>query len=314
MKQIQSLMPTFFGFWRHRKKLFFATRFWVSIYAFLLVILSFKLFELPLPWPTILLTSLSFSLLSASIQIVNDYHDRKNDQKKGKVFAANNASLILNFWLIINLATAGLLMAVYLISPKLSIFCLLIWLLGISYSFVQKILIVQNLIVAICGGLPILSGGVFYGRLELKSLFIFTILLAIIFVREIVKDIEDRKIDAGHKNTIPVITAQKIRSNNHIGPIKNPYFTIEHPIKKMFPDFDPEIFPSFDIAAKIIGRTSLICLLLGGWGFVTFFGMIGIIIMLALVLNRPDHYIQTAKQFINLIIAMLVLSIFIDKI
>ena len=208
MKALHCIVPTFFELWSRRKGLLGATRPLVSLYVFLLTILSFSLYG-NMPWVLATVTALCLGIVSASIQVFNDYRDRKHDTMKGKNFASQNATPLFDFWLLISSLAIVPLIHILEINSKLGIFCIIIWGLGILYSFLQKLFIVQNIIVALCASLPAFCGHMHYGEPNFKdrSFFLFILLFAIIFVREVIKDIQDRKVDGGYKHTLPVMTA-----------------------------------------------------------------------------------------------------------
>jgi len=305
METLQGIFPSFFGFWIHKKNLFLASRSLVSLYASLLTILSFSFYD-RLPWIFALTTALCFGVISASIQVFNDYQDRNHDIKKGKTFAYQNAALLFDFWLLISSLGIIPMIVISEISTKVTILCAATWGLGILYSFLQKFFIGQNIIVALCASLPALCGQVFYGKpdIDYQSSLIFLLLLALAFVREVVKDIQDRKVDKGYKHTLPALTADCTRPDDTFRVLKPPYLRITIPIETVFPGFLPEIFPTVHAISLIVGWASLLCFGLGMWGIPTFFMMVGIVMMFQLVLRNPDRFVLYAKNFIDATIIM----------
>ena len=305
MKTLQSVLPTLFGLWFYKKNLLFTTRPLVSLYASLLTILSFSFYG-RLPWIFTLTVALCFGVISASIQVFNDYQDRNHDIKKGKTFAYQNAVLLFDFWLLISSLGIIPMMAISEISVRVAILCAAIWGLGILYSFLQKFFIGQNTIVALCASLPALCGNTFYGRPDIgyRSSFVFLLFLAIVFVREVVKDIQDRRVDKGYKHTLPVLTADCTRPDDTFRVFKPPYPRITIPIETAFPGFLPEIFSTVHAISLIVGWASLLCFGLGVWGIPMFFMMIGIVMIFQLVLRNPDRFILPAKNFIDATIIM----------
>lgn len=300
MKILQIVFPSFFGFWFRKKNLLLATRPLVSIYASLLTILSFSFYG-RLPWIFALTVALCFALISASIQVFNDYQDRNHDIKKGKTFAHHNSALLFDFWLLISSFAVIPIIVISEISANVAILCAIVWGLGILYSFLQKFFIAQNIIVALCASLPALCGNAFYGRqdIEYRSPLVFLLLLAIVFVREVVKDIQDRKVDKGYKNTLPVLTADCTKRTDSFRVIKPPYPSITIPIEMAFPCFRPEIFPTIHTISLIVGWASLLCLGLGIWGVPMLFMMMGVVMMFQLVLRDPDRFVSPAKNFVD---------------
>lgn len=313
MKILQMAFPSFFGFWFRKKNLFLATRPIVSLYVSLLTILSFSFYG-RLPWIFSLTVALCFALISASIQTFNDYQDRNHDIKKGKTFACQNAALLFDFWLLISSLAVIPMIAISEISANGTMLCAIVWGLGILYSFLQKFFIVQNIIVALCASLPALCGNAFYGRpdIDYRSSLTFLLFLAIIFVREVVKDIQDRKVDNGYKNTLPVLTADCTKQQDSFRVIKPPYPNITIPIEMVFPGFLPEIFPTVHTISSIVGWASLLCLGLGIWGVPMFFMMMGVVMMFQLVLRNPDRFVSPAKNFIDATLIIFFVLMYID--
>ena len=290
-----------------------ATRPVVSLYVFLLAILSFSFYG-RLPWILALTVALCFALVSASIQAFNDYQDRNHDIKKGKTFAHHNPALLFDFWLLISSFAVIPMIAITEISANGAMLCAIVWVLGILYSFLQKFFIVQNIIVALCASLPALCGNAFYGRpdIDYRSSLVFLLLLAIIFVREVVKDIQDRKVDKGYKHTLPVFTADCTGPDDTFRVFKPPYPRITIPIKTAFPGFLPEIFPTVHTISLIVGWASLLCLGLGVLGIPMLFMMMGVVMMFQLVLRDPDRFVSPAKNFVDATLIIFFVLMYID--
>lgn len=310
---LRNVFPSFFGFWLHKKELLLATRPLVSLYVFLLTILSFAFYG-TVPWSLALSTALCLAVICSSIQLFNDYRDRKHDVRKGKFFALQNSRLLLDFWFLVNSAAAVSIMVVSSMSTGVAIFCAVIWVLGIAYSFLQKVFIVQNFIVALCASLPSLCGHVFYCGHDVgyRSGIIFVILLAIVFVREVIKDIQDRNIDRGWKNTLPVVTCDWTNPDDTFRILKPPYPLIIVPIEEVFPGFKPEIFPTIEMSSLVVGWFSLASLGLGPLGVIILFMMMGIVLMLQLVLRNPDRFVLSTKNFVDATILMIFALMYID--
>lgn len=141
-------------------------------------------------------------LLASSCMAQNDWRDRKHDRLKGKTFASNNGSRFLLF--VVSLWLLTCLSAIFLCVFKsestwlamLGIFC------GLIYSETKRMLIVPALTVAFTSGIPVLLAGAFPYPPILMFLFLSTVLL--ILGREILKDVDDAKYDAGYKWTLPI--------------------------------------------------------------------------------------------------------------
>lgn len=174
-----------------------------GLYAFLLALVSFGFFGWK-DWPVALLTSVVFGLLTMSIMTFNDYVDRDHDVKKGKTFARDYRDALWRFWRSEALAVLVLLTALMYIAPHVAAFCLLVWLVGLWYSFIPHWFLVQNVLVALCSGSPALCGMVNAMMWDAKSVATFTLFTALILFSEVNKDIEDHTIDIGYKSTVPV--------------------------------------------------------------------------------------------------------------
>ncbi|OGI25232.1 MAG: hypothetical protein A3E38_01975 [Candidatus Moranbacteria bacterium RIFCSPHIGHO2_12_FULL_54_9] len=174
-----------------------------GLYAFLLCLVSFGFFGWN-SWATGLFTGVVFGLLTMSIMTFNDYVDRKHDVKKGKTFARDHHDAVLKFWYQEALVLLGLLAGLACIVPHVALFCLVIWFVGLLYSFIPHWFLLQNILVAVCSGSPALCGMISAGVWDYKSLATFMLFTCLILFNEINKDIEDHKIDRGYKSTVPV--------------------------------------------------------------------------------------------------------------
>lgn len=167
----------------------------VSIPAASLVHIGYKLSGQNTDWflVTILL------IITGLVMLQNDYFDRDNDRKKGKNFAYENRNFLQIFLLI----SWSLVI--------IAIFCLFtnqrVWLvftigigIGIVYSFLRKKVLLPTITVALLSASPLfLASGLDSSlKINLFALTVFTV----IFGRETLKDIEDKDIDKGYKNTL----------------------------------------------------------------------------------------------------------------
>lgn len=174
-----------------------------GLYGLVLPIVSFRSFE-GAPWALRLTTTLSFAGLTMSIMVFNDYIDRHHDRQKGKYFASEHPQEVLTYWTRLNLATGSALLYVGYHDIGLASFCVMVWLLGLFYSFVPHWYVAQNLIVALCCGAPALCGAVWARKFDSDHLATFSLFATLLFISEVYKDIEDARIDTGYKDTIPV--------------------------------------------------------------------------------------------------------------
>ncbi|MFA6422502.1 MAG: UbiA family prenyltransferase [Candidatus Buchananbacteria bacterium] len=172
-----------------------------GIYACLVSFLGFRFCDEAMTMAC-LLTSLSFAIGTTSIMVFNDYVDRENDRKKGKVLASDYPAEVLKYHWWLGLASVLSLGSLAWFSLPVTIFCFVILIIGDLYSSLRRRVVIQNMVVALCSGAPVLCGMIFKGELEFRGLLVFITLVYLILINEIFKDIEDRKTDKGYKETI----------------------------------------------------------------------------------------------------------------
>ncbi|MFH1522419.1 MAG: UbiA prenyltransferase family protein [Patescibacteria group bacterium] len=185
------------------KQLFNTSRISTGVYAGILASVSFTFHETS-SWLMCAFTAFSYLVLTMSIMTFNDWVDRKNDRKKGKTFASEHPVTLFKYWLFLNTVTIVSLGMVALQDLKLALYCLSVWVIGTLYSYTQRLYIFQNIIVAICSGSPALAGMVHHQETTSADILTFLVFTSLIFINEVYKDIEDRKVDIGYKNTLPV--------------------------------------------------------------------------------------------------------------
>lgn len=185
------------------KQLFATGRPSTGLYAFLLSFIGFGFYE-GTPWAVRVLTSLAFGGLTMSIMAFNDWVDRENDRKKGKLFASEHPQELLQYWWQLSSVTTLALVLIVYWSVPLTLFTAIVWVIGILYSYTRRLYLVNNFIVAICSGSPALCGTVFHGEIRWVATCTFGIFMTLLFINELYKDVEDRKIDLEHKDTMPV--------------------------------------------------------------------------------------------------------------
>jgi 4-hydroxybenzoate polyprenyltransferase len=174
-----------------------------GVYAFFATLIGFGFFE-SVPWVPQMLAALGFAGITMSIMVFNDYVDRHHDRKKAKTFASEHPRELLQYWGVLNGITLGLVGMLAMWDVWTALFCVLVWVIGLLYSFIPHWFITQNAVVACCSGAPILCGTVFNRGLSKESIVTFLLLASLIFLREVYKDTEDKEIDTGYKETLPV--------------------------------------------------------------------------------------------------------------
>lgn len=185
------------------KQLFATGRPSTGLYAFLLSLISFGFYE-GTPWVVCVLTAFAFGGLTMSIMSFNDWVDRHNDRKKGKMFASEHPHELMQYWQRLSAVTALFLVPIVYWSVPLALFLAIVWVVGILYSYTRRWYLVNNVIVAVCSGSPALCGTVFHGEVRWVATCTFGIFTALIFINELYKDVEDRRTDRGYKATMPL--------------------------------------------------------------------------------------------------------------
>lgn len=83
-------------------------------------------------------------------------------------------------------------------------------LLGLITTFIQRWFFVNNFITALCAAAPALIGVVYYQEVSLPAIYLAALLFILVFVYEILCDIESRAIDVDqHKLTMPVLFGKR---------------------------------------------------------------------------------------------------------
>lgn len=194
--------------WFFKKNLLVVSRPHTFLYAFIVTIVGHKFIEIT-NWKIVLLNAFLFAVIASSIIIFNDIIDRESDFVRGKAFAFRQHRTVFVFWLIISIVAFVMAIILCFYSFKLSLFCLFIWIIGIAYSYLQKIYIIQNILVSLCSASPVLSGAIHQKNINIDIWLIFISLCLVIFSREVLKDAQHKKSDIGYKTTIPIRTENK---------------------------------------------------------------------------------------------------------
>jgi UbiA prenyltransferase family len=183
-------------------KIFATGRPLTGVYAFLLTVVSFKFFHWE-DWTVGVFTGVVFAFLTMSIMRFNDLIDGENDCRKGKTFAYEHTKPLCRFWIIEAILLVLGMLALSQWSVMLALFCAVVWIAGLLYSFIPRWYITQNVLVALCSGSPALCAMVYFGTFEVNSMATFCLFTSLIWVSEVHKDIEDRRTDVGYKTTLP---------------------------------------------------------------------------------------------------------------
>lgn len=188
-----------------KKELLGISRLHTALHAFVLTFAGYKIIGSDI-WTVGLINSVVFTLITSSIMIFNDWVDAESDFKRGKTFVYQNKKTVLLYWISLSSLTCFILTGLAFLSPKVAIFCLAIWLLGILYSYLQKVYVVQNAIVSLCTASPILCSIIYENCIDKNVVLISLSLCIIIFSREILGDMKHKESDRGYKTSIPIKT------------------------------------------------------------------------------------------------------------
>ncbi|MCK5511092.1 UbiA family prenyltransferase [Candidatus Parcubacteria bacterium] len=172
--------------WFFKKDLLVISRPHTFLYAFILTIVGHKFIEIT-NWKVVLLNAFLFAVIASSIMIFNDIVDRESDFIRGKTFAFHQHKAVFVFWLIISIVAFVVAIILCFYSFEVSLFCLFIWITGIAYSYLQKMYIIQNILVSLCSASPVLSGAIYQGDININIGLIFISLCLVILSREIDK-------------------------------------------------------------------------------------------------------------------------------
>jgi len=174
-----------------------------TIFTFFFTLSGFVMFGVEnVDWTVAILSGLSFSFLHSSIMVFNDWRDRQHDLKKEKRLAYDYPEAFFAFWQKLTIATLVCVFILGYYNTNLALFCFSILAIGLVYSFVEQIIVLNNLLVAVCGASPMLAGPVYFGNSSQTIWLWYITFFLVIFAREIVKDIEDSDIDLSYKNTL----------------------------------------------------------------------------------------------------------------
>jgi len=174
-----------------------------TIFTFLFTLAGYVMYGTEgLEWTVALLTAMSCSLLHMSIMTFNDWHDRAHDLKKGKRLAYDHPQTFFGYWAALTAVTLGVIALLAIMAPWVATFCAMVLATGLLYSYLEHIIVLNNLIVAVCGASPVLCGSVYLKTVDTKIWIWYSVFFFLVLGREMVKDIEDSKIDQGYKNTL----------------------------------------------------------------------------------------------------------------
>ena len=171
----------------------------VCFLAVLLTIVSFRLGGAQISW----LVIFAVFFISCSTMLQNDWRDKYHDGRKGKILALSHSRAFLALLLVFWTVACGLIVVVAVKNSNVGMALVAMALVGLFYSETRRIPMVPVTLVAIASGSPALLS-IVAGADGNKAWLLFFSATFIIFGREITKDIDDERIDAGYKWTIPL--------------------------------------------------------------------------------------------------------------
>ncbi len=176
----------------------------MASFAVLLAIVSLQLAGIAPLWQSLA----ALFCITVSTMLQNDWRDRAHDVRKGEVLVMEHESaflgLVVGAWLL----SAVLIVATWLVAPRLGVFLACIATVGLVYSEIRRIPFLPICLVAFTAASPALFPAV-QGVITLRGWLLYVATVFIIFAREITRDIEDAAIDPGYKWTLPVILGEQ---------------------------------------------------------------------------------------------------------
>ena len=176
----------------------------ICFLAGLLAVASFRIANMNVPWIEVI----AVFFVACAIMLQNDWRDRRHDGHKGKTLAIQHQeaflALLLTFWTV----SCGLILVAITRDSNIGIALVTMAFVGLIYSEVRRIPLAPIILVALTSGSPALLP-IVAGAHEGNAWLVFLSATLIIFGREIIKDIDDERIDNGYKWTIPLVLGSK---------------------------------------------------------------------------------------------------------
>jgi len=299
-------------FIRLRKSLWRTGRPQTGVFAFAAVCAGFTLY-LEIDWPVMILTAMIFAVLAMLIMAYNDYCDRSVDARQGRDFAWLHADELLSYCRFLGLVVLGGLLGLVWLDTWLAIYCFLAGAVGLLYSHAQKRFLLPGILVAIVSGLPILVGLVHAREIKAQPIVVFIAIACVIFVREMIKDIPDRQVDAEHKGTLPVMTASYYPPGSNLHTPSEyllPSF-VRRELAAGLPPVDASLLRSVEIVMLPISWMVLLAFFVSiPLLMAVALNVIIIKFMLYLLLIDSSRW-QVAKKLIDIGIALIILAVFL---
>lgn len=178
----------------------FSLRVPICLLAGLQAIASFRLAGTPPSW----LAVLAVFFIASATMLQNDWRDRRHDYWKGKTLATNNPQTFLAVLAACWGISAGLILIAAVGNENLGIALAAMAVVGLVYSETRRIPLAPVVLVSLTAASPSLLPAA-AGANPGTVLPLFVPLFLIVFGREVTKDLDDARLDAGYKWTIPVV-------------------------------------------------------------------------------------------------------------
>lgn len=186
-----------------------ALRLPICFLAALLAVTSFRLSDVTVNW----LAVIAVFFIACAAMLQNDWRDRDHDARKGKRLALDHPRPFFRLLVVVWVIVCGL---VYITvfsrvaaAGDIGILLAVTAFASLVYSEIRRIPMASILLVSTTSAapalLPVVAG---VNKTETVWMLFLSVML-IIFGREIIKDLKDKKIDYGYKWSIPIAAGDK---------------------------------------------------------------------------------------------------------
>lgn len=176
----------------------------ISLFSFFTVLAGYLIsshsWHIP---PLVLMEALVLMLITSFGMAWNNFQDRQMDLKKGRSFAYNNPGKSLALTLVLLVISVTVLPQ--FTGKNFNLACTIMAVILFWYSYISRIILVDNLIVAAFSAWLIIVTTDNIFQLSSIQISLTLIIFLLILGREILKDVEDVKIDRGYRNSIPIM-------------------------------------------------------------------------------------------------------------
>lgn len=234
--------------------------------AVLLVLASFKVSHQYIPkeaWAV----AFFVVVLCFAVMVWNDWRDRFHDIKKGKLLASSRHRAFLFYAALLWLGSITLALTLAFLNKFFAVIAITLIIGGLVYSELRKIFIVPTLAVAVISATPIFFALVSQSASSPDALWwLFIIVVAVIFAREVMKDLEDKNIDFGYKATLPLIIGD-LNSRFLIGFL---LIAVSWLVLLKFPKGVHSVFLTFIALGFLVAKNERVAKILLDWAILVF--------------------------------------------